>query len=110
MISGVDTTYSAADATLFDSIVVADGAEKLFAGGSSSTYFPADRPRQILSDAYNWGKPVGTLGKASKALKAAQISAGPGVYSNATDVNALVKGLEAGLKTFRFINRFALDE
>ncbi|KAI9644802.1 catalase A [Ciborinia camelliae] len=108
--SGVDTTYSAADATLFDGIIVVHGAETLFTNGSKSTYFPADRPRQILLDAYNWGKPVGTLGEAKRALTVAPISPGAGVYSNITDVDAFVKEFEAGLKTFRFVERFALDE
>ncbi|RAL65010.1 hypothetical protein DID88_001118 [Monilinia fructigena] len=98
------------DATLFDGIIVANGAETLFTNGSKSTYFPADRPRQILLDAYNWGKPVGTLGNARTALTVAQISAGAGVYSNVTEVDELVKEFEAGLKTFRFVERFALDE
>ncbi|KAF7951253.1 uncharacterized protein EAE97_002804 [Botrytis byssoidea] len=108
--NGVDVTYSASDATLFDGIIVTDGAETLFTNGSKSTYFPADRPRQILLDAYNWGKPVGILGNARTALNVASISAGPGVYSNSTSVGALVKEFEAGLKTFRFVNRFALDD
>ncbi|KAM0309286.1 hypothetical protein ACHAO8_009198 [Botrytis cinerea] len=108
--NGVDATYSASDATLFDGIIVTDGAENLFTNGSKSTYFPADRPRQILLDAYNWGKPVGTLGNARTSLNVASISTKPGVYSNSTSVSGLVKEFEAGLKTFRFVDRFALDD
>lgn len=108
--SGVDATYSAADATLFDGIIVTDGAETLFTEASQSTHFPAGRPRQILLDAYNWGKPVGTLGGAKKALTAAAIAAGDGVYSDSTNVDSIVKEFEAGLKTFRFVGRFAMDE
>ncbi|QSZ29020.1 hypothetical protein DSL72_003530 [Monilinia vaccinii-corymbosi] len=107
--TGVDATYSTSDATLFDGIIVADGAQTLFVNGTVSTYFPTNRPRQILSDAFNWGKPIGALGGAKTALAVAHIYGGPGVYSNTVDVNAFVTQFEAGLKTFRFVNRFALD-
>jgi catalase len=102
--SGVDQTYSAADATGFDAVVVVDGAEGLFGNdnkAAASALFPAGRPGQILIDAYRWGKPVGALGKAEKALKSVGVPAGnAGVYSEEA-VEDLVKGLEAGLATFR---------
>ncbi|KAL2181583.1 catalase [Thermothelomyces heterothallicus CBS 202.75] len=107
---GVDQTYSAADATAFDAVIVAEGAERLFAAaGASSPLFPAGRPGQILLDAYRWGKPVGVIGKAEGAYKSAGVPVGgKGVYT-AAGVDAIVKNLEEGLKTFRFTDRFPLD-
>ena len=63
LVTGVDQTYSAADASSFDGIVVASGAEGLFTGNGSSTYFPRGRPSQVLLDGWRWGKPVGGLGE-----------------------------------------------
>ena len=105
---GVNQTYSAADASVFDGIIVATGAEALFTNGSSSTLFPANRPLQILTDAYRWGKPVGALGIASVAIKAASITTTPGVFTG-TNVTQFVADFEGGLKVFKFIDRFALD-
>lgn len=106
--TGINQTYSSADATGFDGVIVVAGAESLFTNGSSSTYFPANRPLQILTDAYRWGKPVGGLGEAGIALKLAGASTTPGVFT-ATDVSAFVSDFEEGLKTFRFVDRFAID-
>ncbi|KAK4032561.1 catalase A2 [Parachaetomium inaequale] len=107
---GVDQTYSAADATAFDGVLVAEGAEGLFAAdGKASTLFPAGRPGQVLIDAYRWGKPVGALGKGEEAFKSVGVPVGgEGVYSE-TGVEEIVKGLEGGLARFRFTDRFALD-
>jgi catalase len=109
--SGVDQTYSAADATGFDAIVVTSGAESLFTNGASSTLFPAGRPAQILTDGYRWGKPVGVLSKASAAvLKAAGITVTPGVYvGDGTDIPGFVASIETGLSIFKFIDRFPVD-
>jgi catalase len=106
--SGVDQTYSAADATGFDGIVVAAGAEKLFDAKTVSALYPTGRPGQILLDGYRWGKPVGALGSASKALKSVGIEQTPGVF-NGSDVNAFAQTFEGGLATFKFIDRFPLD-
>lgn len=100
---GVDQTYSAADATGFDAVVVVDGAEGLFEGnGSKSTLFPVGRPGQVLLDAYRWGKPVGGAGKGEQALKSV------GVPTNGAEgvvvgkgVEEVVKGVEEGLRKFR---------
>jgi catalase len=108
--SGVNQTYSAADATAFDGIIVASGAESLFTNGSSSTFFPANRPLQILVDGYRWGKPVAGV---SSVLKLAGVTTTPGVYaSNGTvsgDVSSFVKSFEDGLATFKFVDRFPID-
>jgi catalase len=107
---GIDQTYSAADATAFDGIVIAPGAEILFSGnGSLSTYFPAGRPMQILVDGYRWGKPIGALGTASSVIKLARITTLPGVYGNISDASTFVAAFKEGLKTFKFLDRFAID-
>lgn len=105
--SGVNTTYSAADAVNFDAIVVASGAESIFLGGKSPLY-PIGRPLQILQDGYNYGKPVGAAGNLTAVFSAAGIKAGPGVYlNNGTD--SLVSGIQQGLSTFKFLDRYPLD-
>lgn len=106
--AGINQTYSAADATGFDGIVVTTGAESLFTNGTTSTFFPPDRPLQILTDGYRWGKPVGTLGNSS-VLKLAGVTTSAGVFT-VEDVESFVKAYEAGLKVFKFIDRFPIDE
>lgn len=106
--TGFNVTYSAADATGYDGIIVATGAESLFSSNSSSTLYPAGRPSTILLDGYRFGKPVGALGTATGVIRSVGITTTPGVYtSNATA--DFVTDFEAGLKTFKFIDRFALD-
>ncbi|KAJ3537044.1 hypothetical protein NM208_g6473 [Fusarium decemcellulare] len=105
----VELTYSAAEAIGFDGIVVASGAESLFDGKKKSTLFPPGRPAQIVVDGYHWGKPIGFIGSARTAAKVAGVGKGDGVYL-ASDVNALVENLKDGLATFRFTDRFPLDE
>jgi catalase len=80
---GVDMTYSAADATAFDGVIVASGVRKIFSNSpdAASTYYPAGRPLQILQESYRYGKPVGFLGDATSMSKDAAIPAGPGVYT-----------------------------
>ena len=111
--AGVDQTYSAADATGFDGVIVPTGAEGLFdAGNSSSTFFPAARPLQILGDAYRWGKPVGALGSAIQVLrnKAVGITTTAGVYEDdGSGTDGFAASFVEGLKTFRFVDRFPVD-
>lgn len=110
--TGIDLTYSEADASGFDGIVVSSGAEVLFAKDVTSPLFPLGRPSQILIDGYRWGKPVGSLGSASAAFKLTGIKTSnqPGVYvETGSDVNGLVSLFEGGLKTFKFVDRFPLD-
>lgn len=101
---GVDQTYSAADATAYDGIVVAEGAEGLFSGNTSaaaSPLFPAGRPGQVLLDGYRWGKPVGMLGRQGVALKAAGVPEGrAGVYTQ-MGVDEFVAEFEKGLAQFK---------
>ena len=109
--SGVNQTYSAADATGFDGIIVTSGTETLFTNGSSSSsLFPAGRPEQILLDGYRWGKPVGALGTADPTVfNIAGIGATPGVFmGNSANITAFVTAFEGGLSRFRFVDRFAV--
>ena len=110
---GVDQTYSEADASGFDGIIVADQTDQLFSNGpGSSTFFPAGRPLQILLDGYRWGKPVGALGSGTTALRAANISPNStGVYTNsgAGGSDGFASNFQDGLRTFKFLDRFPLD-
>ncbi|KAK0722466.1 catalase [Lasiosphaeria miniovina] len=109
--NGIDQTYSAADASVFDSVVVAAGAEGLFdPKTAASPLYPTGRPGQILVDGFRWGKPVGALGSASAALDSTGIpsSDAPGVFTG-SDVEAFVTDLEGGLSQFKFTDRFPLD-
>lgn len=100
---GVDQTYSAADATVFDGIIVVPGAEGLFDGNKTSALFPTGRPRQILLDAYRWGKPVGGLGSGSAALGSTGVPSTPGVFTG-DDAEQFVQKFEEGLAQFRVSN------
>jgi len=109
---GVDATYSGADATAFDAIVVTAAAVGLLdAAKTANSLYPIGRPGQILLDGYRWGKPVGGIGSAGNAVKTF-VGAGnstAGVITG-TDVNSFVASVEDGLKTFKFVDRFPLDE
>lgn len=105
----VDATYSSADASAFDGLIITSGAEKVFIDGTS-TYFPEARPLQILQSGYRWGKPVGSLGSGSKAFDVAGIQSTPGVYIfNSTNTATFLKHFEGGLKQFKFLDRFPQD-
>jgi catalase len=111
--TGIDLTYSEADASGFDGIVVCSGAEVLFAKNATSSLFPLSRPSQILIDGYRWGKPVGSLGSASVAFNITGINTSnqPGVYAEkGNDVDDFVNLFKGGLKTFKFVDRFPLDQ
>jgi catalase len=114
--AGVDQTYSASDAINFDAIIVADGADGLFAPNSitvnaSSTLYPAGRPLQILLDGFRFGKPVGALGTGAAALDDADIpTPRAGVYVAESPAKKFVDNIKEGLATFKFLDRFALDE
>ncbi|KAM0562258.1 hypothetical protein ACHAPJ_002705 [Fusarium lateritium] len=105
----VEVTYNAAEAAQFDGIVVASGAESLFNGTSKSTLFPPGRPTQIVVDGYHWGKPVGFVGSARSAAQVARVGNGEGVYLS-RDVDSLLNNLKDGLATFKFTDRFPLDD
>ncbi|KAH8652638.1 catalase-like domain-containing protein [Tricladium varicosporioides] len=106
---GINSTYSAADASVYDGIIVATGAESVFSPNSKSPLYPTQRPAQILVDGYRWGKPVGALGTSTGVLSSAGITTTKGVYKGDTDLASFVAGFSAGLSTFKFIDRFPLD-
>lgn len=107
--NGVELTYSQAEASGFDGIIVAAGTEKLFNATVKNTLFPPRRPAQIVADGYVWGKPLGFLGKADMAKGAAAVIEGAGVYSS-DDTAKIVEEFKEGLAIFKFTDRFALDE
>lgn len=117
---GVNQTYSASDATQFDAVVIADGAQGLFAPQSftapqnnrtstASSLYPAGRPLDILLDAFRFGKTVGALGSGSIALRAAQISTTREGVVVGSAGDGFAKELKDGLYTFKHLDRFALD-
>ncbi|KAL1848530.1 catalase A [Diaporthe australafricana] len=106
---GIAATYSQSDASGFDGIIVAEGAEALFQPFLQNTLFPLGRPSQMLIDGYRWAKPVGALGTGSAALAMAGIPATPGVFTNVADVDTMAAQFEGGLRTFKFLDRFPLD-
>lgn len=120
--NGVNQTYAGSDAIQFDAVVVASGAEKLFSfasltGGSANatsaaltTLYPAGRPLEILIDGFRFGKPVAALGSASGAFRGAGISSSrEGVYVAKDASDDFVKSIKDGLRTFKFLDRFAVD-
>jgi catalase len=73
-----------------------------------STFFPANRPLQILVDGYRWGKPVAA---SQSVLQLASVTTTPGVFNMEGIATAagLVSEFEGALKTFKFADRFPLD-
>ncbi|KAL2802243.1 catalase B [Aspergillus granulosus] len=111
--SGVNQTYSASDAIQFDAVVVAPGAEDLFTNTvtATSTLYPAGRPSEILTDAFRFGKPVAAVGTGSAAFESVGINTdGEGVYVTNSVDEAFVGNVQEGLTTFRFVERFPIDE
>ncbi|XDG00778.1 hypothetical protein ABKA04_000393 [Annulohypoxylon sp. FPYF3050] len=116
LVDGVDKTYSAADATDFDAVIVVSAADSagLFAmtAGSLSPLYPPLRPLQIANSAYLFGKPVAYFGG---SLPSSPLVAGgldpktDGVYASA-DLETLASGLVDGLKTYKFTGRYPVDE
>lgn len=120
-------TYSAADGSIFDGVVVADGVQSLFSVMSFTTQpnsttdasktvspfsglFPAGRPLQILVDAFKYGKTIGAIGSGASALTTADISmTRPGVYVANNTSTAFIDQIKGGLLTFKFLDRFTLD-
>ncbi|GAP89616.2 hypothetical protein SAMD00023353_3500230 [Rosellinia necatrix] len=121
LVSGVDRTYSLADATDFDAIVVTAAADAagVFAPAHLSPLYPPMRPLQIANSAYLFGKPVAYFGGAapSQMLLAAGFasaaansssSADAGVFVGAS-LDQAVSAIEDGLRTFKFTGRFPMD-
>ncbi|KAI1212919.1 catalase 3 precursor [Annulohypoxylon truncatum] len=117
LVAGVDKTYSAADATDFDAVIVTSGADAaglfaLTAAGSINPLYPPLRPLQIANAAYLFGKPVAYFGGAAPSNPLVAGGFDPqvdGVYASA-DVDTLASGLVDGLKTYKFTGRYPVDK
>ncbi|KAJ6077444.1 uncharacterized protein N7446_000380 [Penicillium canescens] len=126
-LQNANVTYSAADGSLYDAVIVADGIQNLFSPSSFtkqpnsttdmpktvspySSLFPAGRPLQILVDAFKYGKTVGALGSGHSALAMAGITSNvPGVYLAQGISSSFISDLRSALTTFKWLNRFTLD-
>ena len=109
LIAGVNYTYSAADASFFDGIIVAQGSEFIFSANSSSPLYPLNRPAQIIRSGFNWGKPIAAVGSAVSVLTSNGISTlRAGVYTSSS-LSTIVSDFQQGLLTFKFLDRFPLD-
>ncbi|KAI1861295.1 uncharacterized protein JN550_010974 [Neoarthrinium moseri] len=114
--AGVGRTYSAADATDFDAVVIDSAADQagVFNTPSSSSFYPPGRPTQIAQNAFLFGKPVGYFGSTANGTQSASITGAgfvegeDGVYYG-SDVEGFATGLKEGLTTFKFLSRFAVD-
>ena len=114
MVDGVDQTYSASDATNFDALIVADGAEPLFTLDSfvqtTPAPYPAGRPLQILLDSFKFGHAVGSWGTGSGALKTASIAPErTGVFVSPEASPEWTASVLEGLRTLKFLDRFAVE-
>ncbi|KAG7092070.1 hypothetical protein E1B28_008451 [Marasmius oreades] len=114
VMDGVNASYLASDAVLFDGIVVVEGTEKLFdpEKSASSPLFPPQRPLKILQDAFFYGKPVGAIGNGRGAFEAATpklASENPGVFVAKEVGTNFMEAFEVGLKKFKFEDRFPMD-
>ncbi|PQE12399.1 Catalase B protein [Rutstroemia sp. NJR-2017a BVV2] len=116
LVTGVDITYSAADAAFFDSLIVVEGTGDLFTSSSGigedvkTSLYPEGRPARILVDGYRFGKPVGFFKEGRDVMSKVGLGAEEeGVY-NQTDAKELVNSIEEGLKKFKVLGRFAVDE
>jgi catalase len=125
---GIDQTYAATFAGQFDAIVVDGQADVFVPAGSlarsnetapgsysnstktATTLYPAGRPLEILQNGYSWGKAVAVAGSSTAAFDAAGIEANtPGVYA-ASDAQSLAAKIAEGLYTFRFLDRYPMDQ
>ncbi|KAI5777543.1 catalase-like domain-containing protein [Geopyxis carbonaria] len=102
--AGVDATYAAADAVLFDGVIALGTPAP-----AASALYPAGRPAQILRDAFWYGKPVAAP---QRVLRSVGVAAGEGVFTAPAGekVAAFGGAFEQGLRTFKFTGRFVEDE
>lgn len=117
---GVGATYSQSNGALYDAVIVTGAAASaLITGagngiGAMASLFPAGRPRNIVADAFAYGKPVALFGAVEGADEAqvwaaVDAQAGPGVLTG-SDAAALVAEMEGALLTYRFVDRFVVDD
>jgi catalase len=110
------STYSGADATGFDGVIVTDIRAEDFEVDSSSPLFPTGRPLQIVLDTYRYGKPIGVVGSPGEiVLDNAGIekrlrTVENGVFTPSEGNEGFVEEFLDGLRTFRYLSRIAFDE
>jgi len=112
---GVDQAYISANAVLFDGIIACDGTKGLFDLKLTSTYFPSQVPGDMFRDGYAYGKPIAAIGNGKAALENSNIptKGEEGVYvvgSSDSELKKLVDEFENGLKIFKFVDRFPIDD
>ncbi|KAI5291362.1 hypothetical protein KEM54_005164 [Ascosphaera aggregata] len=108
----VTMTYSNSDATNFDAVIAMEAAYKLIKEDNSALY-PAGRPLQIVVDAYRYGKAVGFVGHNVKQVLDQGIGKfviGAGVIEGAEPDHKFAHHILDALKTFKFLDRFFVDE
>ncbi|KAI1268689.1 heme-dependent catalase [Xylariaceae sp. FL1019] len=114
LVTDVDQTYSASDATDFDALVITSGADTagLFNMSTTSPLYPPMRPLQIANSAFVFGKPMGYYGGTSPSGMLAAAGFGSstedGVFVG-SDLGEIVSQIEGGLKTFKFTDRYPVD-
>ena len=113
---GVDQGYLASDATNFDALIIADGAESMFsissftAPKSKPSPYPAGRPLQILVDSFKFGHAVGSWGSGADALATAGIDhSRPGVIVGPTPTKQWTDSVLENLRTLKFLDRFPVE-
>ncbi|KAK7470081.1 hypothetical protein VKT23_001522 [Stygiomarasmius scandens] len=109
--SGVDTTYIASDASLFDGVVVTDGTSALFDPTMSSmtAMYPPGQPLQIVMDAFNQGKAIMVLGDGDvDVLRQMGLEERAGVRYVGGDESSW-DAYEDDLKKFKFLDRYPID-
>lgn len=107
----INQVYSATGAEQFDALIVDSSAQLLFGStNATTTLYPVDRPRNILADAFRWGKPVAAVGSSTVAFTAAGVKAGPGVFTAVEADATLADTIKKALYTYTFFDRFALDK
>lgn len=109
MFTGVQVPYSGANAVLFDAIIlVGQETEEQFKT-ASKPLGKVTKPVELLKNAYVYGKPVAVVGW-SDANGTLGLGEGvEGVYATSTVNEEFAGQVEEGLKTFKFLNRFELD-
>jgi len=110
---GINTTYTASDAALFDGIIIMDRTQELFnpKATSHSFLYPPLRPLNIVRDAFYYGKAIYVIGEGSVALDQAGIDKNrPGVRAVDHVNSVFVKLFESELKQFKFVGRYPIDQ
>lgn len=112
--SGIDQTYSTADATQYDGVIIDTASVDMFRPITRSPHYPSGRPLNIFLDAYRWGKAVGITkaddNVSNTILGYADIQPdAPGLFLGDLDGD-YVSTFEGGLKMNRYLSRFVIEQ